>query len=180
MKYDLNHTKKEYDQNSLPGFVFFWGHTPKENSIDKSCFSQWYPSPFSHEGIIYPTAEHWMMAKKATLFNDDVQLALIQSTTDPAIAKKAGRSVANFDAALWDKHALQFVIDGNYHKFSQHDALKTFLLNTENKVIVEASPYDPVWGIGLQTYETNPYKWKGTNLLGYALMEVRDLLKTIS
>lgn len=178
MKYDLNRVKKLYDRNSLPGYIFFWGHTPKENSIDKSCFSQWYPSPFIHEDITYATAEHWMMAKKAALFNDSGQLALVLSNPDPAAAKKAGRAVSNFEASKWEKHAFQLVVEGNFHKFSQNNDLKTFLLNTGEKILVEASPYDTIWGIGLQTYENNPHQWKGTNLLGFALMEVRDLLKT--
>lgn len=177
MKYDLNWAKNQYEQNRLYGYVFFWGHTPKEKDIDKSCFSQWYPSPFTYEGITYPTAEHWMMANKARLFNDNDQLASILSDDNPALAKKAGRAVRNFDAALWERHALQFVIDGNFHKFSQHEGLKTFLLQTGEKILVEASPYDAIWGIGMQAYETNPFQWQGTNLLGFALMEVRDLLK---
>ena len=121
--------------------------------------------------------QHWMMAKKAILFGDEFQLANILANDNPANAKKAGRSVKNFEAKLWEKNAYQYVIEGNRHKFLQHAALKQFLINTNNAVIVEASPFDKIWGIGTKDYESDPFKWKGTNLLGFALMEVRDMLK---
>jgi ribA/ribD-fused uncharacterized protein len=148
--------------------------------IDKSCFSQWYPSAFEVDGINYKTAEHWMMAKKAVLFNDNEVLEKILQAQKAAVAKTLGREIRNFDPAVWDASAYSIVIEGNRHKFSQHESFKTFLLKTGNKVIVEASPADAIWGIGLAQDASdagNPSKWRGTNLLGFALMEVRDLLK---
>lgn len=132
---------------------------------------------FYFEGTSYATAEHWMMAKKAQLFNDQQQLDIILATDSPASAKKAGRAVKNFNDSVWNAQCLQFVVEGNFHKFSQHEPMKKFLMETGEKVIVEASPFDAIWGIGMQQYEPDPAKWKGTNFLGFALMEVRDLLK---
>ncbi len=177
MNYNLNWLQTEVKNGFQPEYVFFWGHTQKEGLIDKYCFSQWYPSAFIVDGVKYPSAEHWMMAKKALLFNDKEQYENIILTESPAKAKKMGRLVKNFDDKIWKTNASSFVIEGNWHKFSQHKNMKEFLLNTNNAIIVEASPFDKIWGIGTKTYETNPTKWKGTNLLGFALMEVRDKLK---
>lgn len=97
----------------------------------------------------------------------------------PAEAKKLGRRVKNFVPDIWNEHKFRLVTEGNYHKFSQHPELKTFLLNTGDRVLVEASPVDNIWGIGLAANThgiENPSTWKGDNLLGYALMTVRDIL----
>jgi ribA/ribD-fused uncharacterized protein len=161
-------------------YLLFWGHKPSnDGSITNTCFSQWWVSPFTVEGITYPTAEHWMMAEKARLFDDKVQLANILATKKPAAAKSFGRKVENFDPSVWDAQKGDIVIKGNVHKFSQNLDLKAFLLATGSKIIVEASPVDRIWGIGLppdNPYSWQPEKWQGRNLLGFALMEVRDIL----
>lgn len=178
MNYSINWLTQQIENGVHPDYLFFWGHTQKTVGItDKSCFSQWWPSPFTVDGITYPTAEHWMMAKKALLFEDEEQYQNIIATGSPEKAKKFGRTVKNFDARIWDQKAYELVVAGNLHKFSQNEALKTFLLATGNVVIVEASPFDKIWGIGTNAHETDPSKWKGLNLLGFALMEVRDQLK---
>lgn len=178
MKYSI---EQLIDGTKPKEFLFFWGHQPsKDGIITKSCFSQWWLSSFVVEEITYPSAEHWMMAKKAELFGDEEQLADILKDPSPANAKKYGRKVKNFDAEIWKEKAYKIVVEGNYHKFSQNPELKKFLLSTEEKVIIEASPVDFVWGIGLAENNpnvSNPSLWKGENLLGFALMEVRDLLK---
>ena len=162
-------------------FLFFWGHQPsKDRTITKTCFSQWWLSSFEVDRIIYKTAEHWMMAKKAELFNDNEVLEKILQANSPAEAKKLGREVKNYNDKLWLENRFEIVKQGNYHKFSQHAALKAFLINTKDRVLVEASPVDPIWGIGMASDHKdvlNPEKWKGLNLLGFALMEVRDELK---
>jgi len=130
--------------------------------------------------MIYKTAEHWMMAKKAELFRDNEVLARIIKANSPAEAKKLGREVKNYNENLWLAARFEIVKEGNYHKFSQNPELKTFLLNTKNRVLVEASPVDAIWGIGMASDDKdvmNPKKWKGLNLLGFALMEVRDELE---
>jgi len=179
MKYSINWLESQIENGYQPEYLFFWGHTAKVAGVtDKSCLSQWWPAPFTVDSVHYPTAEHWMMAKKAMLFNDLEQYQNIITTDSPAKAKKLGRLVKNFDATIWSSNACSFVTEGNLHKFSQQPSLQDFLLSTGEAVIVEASPFDKIWGIGTKAYETDPHKWKGTNLLGFALMEVRTLLKT--
>lgn len=131
------------------------------------------------EGDAYPTAEHWMMAGKARMFSDDKALAAILAAGSPKQAKALGREVRGFDAARWDDAKREIVMSGNLAKFSQHKELGQFLLSTGNKVIVEASPVDRVWGIGLAADDQraeNPLQWRGENLLGFVLMDVRDQL----
>jgi ribA/ribD-fused uncharacterized protein len=145
MKYSLNWLKKEIENGLEQEYLFFWGHTQKVNGvIDKSCLSQWWPSPFMLEGVSYLTAEHWMMAKKALLFNDEEKYQNIIATDSPAKAKKFGRSVKNFDADIWNSNAFSFIVEGNRHKFSQNNNIKMFLENTGTTVIVEASPVDNI------------------------------------
>lgn len=162
-------------------YLYFWGHQlSKSGQITKSCFSQWYPSPFLIDEIHYATAEHWMMASKARLFKDDEALARILETTDPKEAKKLGRKVRNFDEVLWKKEARRLVTEGNAAKFGQNAELKVFLIATGDSVLVEASPYDNVWGISLREDDErakHPTSWQGQNLLGFVLMDVRDALR---
>ena len=167
--------------NSESKFLFFWGHQPnKGGSISKTCFSQWWLSSFEVDKVIYKTAEHWMMAQKAELFKDNEVLEKILQAKSPAEAKKLGREVKNYNENLWLAARYDIVKQGNYHKFSQNPELKTFLLNTKDRVLVEASPVDAIWGIGMAGDHKDvldPEKWQGLNLLGLALMEVRDELK---
>ena len=94
MIYSIDWLKKEIETEKQPEFLFFWGHTPKrEDDIDKSCFSQWFPSPFTVEGTVYLTAEHWMMAKKAEQFNDDEMREKVLYSDKPSVAKELGRKV---------------------------------------------------------------------------------------
>ena len=161
-------------------YIFFWGHTAKvPNAIDNACFSQWWTAKMVIDGIGYPTAEHWMMACKARLFNDEKRLKQILSSGNPGRAKTLGREVSNFDEKVWMKHAYEIVVKGNIEKFSQHPALKKYLLETGEKILVEASPVDVIWGIGMAKDHKSildPTEWRGQNLLGFALMEVRDIL----
>ena len=97
----------------------------------------------------------------------------------PAEAKKWGRKVKNFDPAIWDENKYDIVLQGSIHKFSSNLFLKEYLMNTNSRILVEASPVDPIWGIGLAKDHRdcrNPEAWRGENLLGFALMEVRDIL----
>ena len=157
-------------------YLHFWGHTPKSENVDKSCLSQWFPARFIIDGNTYLTAEHYMMAQKAILFNDAAIFDAVLACQHPAEAKKLGRKVKNFEAGVWNDHCFDFVKDGNVAKFAQNAELKKFLLNTKDRVLVEASPRDPVWGIGMAINDpdvNNPQKWAGENLLGFALMDAR-------
>ncbi|MCU7617511.1 NADAR family protein [Chryseobacterium sp. PBS4-4] len=179
MRYTLENIIEKFQNKEKLEFLFFWGHTVKEE-VTKACFSQWFPAEFEEEGRIYKTAEHYMMAGKAKLFNDHETLEEVLKSETPSQAKSLGRKVKNFNPKIWDEHKYEIVKEGNCLKFSQNDKLKEFLLSTNTKTLVEASPYDTIWGIGmLETYPkaVNPSLWNGENLLGFALMEVRDLLK---
>lgn len=161
-------------------YLYFWGHRPPKTGISKSCFSQWYEASFKLDGVIYPTAEHYMMARKAEVFGDRESLERVIRSPSPAAAKKLGRQVKGFDNQVWLKHRFNIVVQGNIGKFSANLALKDFLLGTGERVLVEASPTDRIWGIGLAADHPdagNPDKWKGDNLLGFALMVVRRRLR---
>jgi ribA/ribD-fused uncharacterized protein len=179
MKNTLEYIIERFQGKEKLEFLFFWGHTVKDE-ITKACFSQWFPFEFEQNGTIYKTAEHFMMAGKAKLFNDQEILEQILAAETPNQAKSLGRKVKNFDPKIWDEHKYEIVRQGNLLKFSQHEKFKEFLLSTEDKILVEASPYDTIWGIGMLETDPraeNPLQWNGENLLGFALMEVRDELR---
>lgn len=161
-------------------YLFFWGHKrPQDGSVEKTCMSQWYEADFDIDGIHYPTAEHYMMSEKARLFSDDGALQKILVSKTPAEAKKLGRTVQGYEETIWCEHRNDIVVRGNYAKFSQNNTLKKFLLNTHNRILVEASPRDRIWGIGMGASNPdaeNPAKWRGLNLLGFALMQAREQL----
>lgn len=168
-------------QGFEPRYLLFWGHQPeKDGSAGKGCFSQWFEAPFEIEGVRYATAEHFMMAGKARLFGDTEVLGQVLAARTPAEAKKLGRAVRGFDDATWTNAAFDLVVQGNLAKFSRHAAMGEFLLRTGEQVLVEASPYDAIWGIGMATSHADarePARWRGQNLLGFALMAVRDQLR---
>jgi ribA/ribD-fused uncharacterized protein len=158
-------------------YLFFWGHRASGQVITAACFSQWYPAPFELEGERYATAEHFMMAQKAALFADDATRRQVLEAPSPGAAKALGRAVRDFDEATWVAHRFAIVVRGNRAKFAQHPALQQFLRNTAPRVLVEASPVDRIWGIGLAQDDPDthhPDRWHGLNLLGFALMAVRD------
>lgn len=151
------------------GYAFFWG----------SPFSNWYKSPFTIDNRTFVTSEHWMMFKKAKLFNDYVSAKQVLETKDPSKAKKIGRKVANFDHRVWDVCKKEIVLYGILEKFKQNPDIRQVLFASYPYKIVEASPYDTIWGIGMGFDDpniTNESKWKGENLLGEILTEVRELL----
>ena len=162
-------------------YLHFWGHRPlPDGRVGASCLSQWWPSPFTVDGVRYATAEHWMMAGKARLFRDAEAERLALAAEHPAEAKKAGRLVRGFDDAVWARERFRIVVEGSVHKFAAHPELRGFLLGTGERVLVEASPLDRVWGIGLAATDQgagDPERWKGPNLLGFALMEARERLR---
>ncbi|MGV9630459.1 NADAR family protein [Streptomyces sp. NPDC003487] len=162
-------------------YLHFWGHRPRpDGRVGASCLSQWWPSPFVVDGVRYATAEHWMMAAKARLFGDAEAEQRVLAAKSPAQAKKEGRLVRGFDEAVWARERFGIVVEGSVHKFTAHADLREFLLNTGDRVLVEASPVDRVWGIGLAADDeaaTRPDSWRGPNLLGFALMEARRRLR---
>jgi ribA/ribD-fused uncharacterized protein len=158
-------------------YVFFWGHQPGKSGVTVSCFSQWYDAPFEIDGDRYPTAEHFMMAEKAALFGDQATRAKVLVASNPGAAKALERSVIGFDEAKWMEHRFSIVVKANLAKFTQNPPLHQFLKQAASRVLVEASPVDRIWGIGLAQDDERagaPNQWQGLNLLGFALMEVRD------
>jgi ribA/ribD-fused uncharacterized protein len=176
----LEALKRALEEGFAPKYLFFWGHHPNaDGATGKACFSQWFEASFEVDGQRYRTAEHYMMAEKARLFDDATARARILASETPAEAKKHGRAVLGFDDAIWERARFDVVVRANEAKFSQNLAMRNFLQTTGARVLVEASPVDPVWGIGLAATDAaaqDPYTWRGLNLLGFALMEVRSRL----
>jgi ribA/ribD-fused uncharacterized protein len=179
--YNVESLKTQIKQGFQPTYLFFWGHQAREDGyIGKQCLSQWWNSSFEVEGIVYPTAEHFMMAEKARLSGDDIIRKKILLASSPREAKELGRNIRGFDEEIWLQNRFAIVVRANEAKFSQIEAIRNFLLETKEKILVEASPVDTVWGIGLAEHDSrasNPEQWKGLNLLGFALMMVRLKLR---
>jgi ribA/ribD-fused uncharacterized protein len=175
-----DHLLAALDSGLNPKYLFFWGHRPTADGlVSKSCFSQWFEAPFLIDGERYATAEHFMMAEKARLFGDSETRQRVLAARTPAEAKKLGRGVKNFDEAAWLAERFQIVVAANRAKFSQNPPMAEFLARTGEQVLVEASPVDAIWGIGLAADHADaahPMRWPGFNLLGFALMQVRDEL----
>ena len=180
--YDINWLVDSLDKGQATKFLFFWGHTNKLNKeTGKFCFSQWFELPFIVDGTIYKTAEHWMMANKALLFGDTKTYYKIINADKPGEAKELGRQVLGFDELIWNTNRYSIVVNGNIHKFNQHPKFADYLIESDDRILVEASPIDTIWGIGLSQeseHINDPYNWRGLSLLGFALMEVRHFLKT--
>lgn len=152
------------------GFEFFWSGT----------FSQWKNSRFVEDGITFTSAEQYMMYHKAKLFSDLQIARQILAVSHPKEIKALGRKVKNFNENVWDEHKYEIVKRGNILKFSQNPRLKEELMRTGNRILVEASPFDDIWGIKMGVDDpriNNPINWRGQNLLGFALTEVREILK---
>ncbi len=180
MKYSVDWLQQEHAAGRAAKFLYFWGHSNKLNEpVGKFCFSQWFESPFVVESETFCTAEHWMMVQKARLFGDADIAARVLSARTPGEAKQLGREIVGFDEAIWAGARYEIVRAGNAHKFGQHAALAAYLKQTADRILVEASPVDPVWGIGLAQDDpraADVNAWQGLNLLGFALMDVRDSL----
>ncbi len=150
-------------------FTFFWQA--------ESPFSQWHLSRFELDGNVYVTAEQWMMASKARLFEDTEIEQRILGTQSPREQKALGRKVRGFNRERWEAERESIVYRGNHAKFTQHPRLLEALLETRGTTLVEASPLDPIWGIGLAEDHpdaSNPERWLGLNLLGKLLTQLRE------
>lgn len=148
-------------------FTFFYGGPG----------SQWYPSKFVIEGVEYNCGEQYMMAEKARLFKDDDALDIIMGTDNPKIQKAAGRTVRNFNKHEWDENRKLIVYRANFAKFTQNSACLDWLLESIGTTLVEASPWDTIWGIGLSAKDPRAQSretWQGTNDLGEIETQVRN------
>lgn len=180
MKYTVDIIKDIAINDPDRPIIYFWGHTQNPKTIKAPCLSQWYDCRFSVDGVLYHTTEQYMMASKALLFGDDETYHKIMSADNPRYYKKLGREIRGFDQNTWDANKYNIVVKGNKSKFYQNPELKEYLLFTGDAILAEASPYDKIWGIGLdreQAEKGSPEQWQGENLLGCALMETRDWLQ---
>jgi ribA/ribD-fused uncharacterized protein len=151
-------------------YVFFWGGE----------WSNWYKSSFVIDGITFNCVEQWMMYMKAKTFGDEESATLIMKTKNPREQKRLGRFVKNYDNTVWDKIRLDIVQQGVYCKIKQNPELEKLMREQGDRIFVEASPLDTIWGIGMAEDDPNiedEKNWKGLNLLGVALTNVAKGLK---
>lgn len=178
---NLAELRRRVDAGESFEYLPFYGHAPDPSgAMTSTCLSQWFWAPFEHEGVTYPTAEHFMMAEKARLFGDTEYEALILQASSPHDAKMLGRQVRRFDESVWKKHRFEIVAQASRAKFGAHAPLRAFLLGTNDQILVEASARDRIWGIGLGASNplvSDPGAWRGLNLLGFALMRARADLR---
>ncbi|MEM7412221.1 MAG: NADAR family protein [Myxococcota bacterium] len=176
--HDLDALRLAIASGAQARFVFFWSHrAPSSGGISAACLSQWYEAPFRLGGQTYPTAEHFMMAEKARLFSDHQAERRVMEAREPGAARAVGREVRGFVEEVWVQHRFDIAVLGNRAKFEQGKSLASFLRGTTKRVLAEASPVDRIWGIGLEAGDpraVDPNAWQGLNLLGFALMKVRD------
>lgn len=162
-------------------YRLFYGHAARQDGkLGDGVFSQFWPCSFTLEDVNYGWAEQWMMAGKARLFRDEEALERILAAGSPMACKKIGRQVRGFNDALWRAHRFELVTQGNVAKFGQDPALRAHLLATGDEILVEASPTDRIWGIGLSREHKDardPAGWRGQNLLGFALVRTRAILR---
>lgn len=148
-------------------FTFFYGGIP----------SQWYPAKFVLDKEEYNCCEQYMMAMKAMLFLDMDAFKIIMETDDPKVQKAAGRTVRNFDPVKWDLNRKLIVYRGNWARYTQNKDQLDWLVSTAGTTLVEASPWDTIWGIGLKADDPLAQfrsTWKGTNDLGEIETQVRE------
>lgn len=151
-------------------------HNPDE---ENAYLSNWYPSDFTVNGISFSSMEQYMMYQKALRFGDTKIVDKILATDDVAKIKKLGREVQGYDDSVWNGVRQIIVYEGLTAKFSQNEDLKAKLLETKDVILAECAVRDKIWGIGLSMTDEKRFdkdKWKGQNLLGYALMLVREHL----
>ena len=164
-------THREFYSNFMSNYTFFWNN--------RTPFSNWYPSVFIWNGIRFTRGEQYMMYRKAMLFDDWDVADQILATDDPAKQKDLGRQVKNYDDELWSSVRFEIMVEGLFEKFNQNPQLKQALLETRGTEMVEASPYDRIWGIGLAASDPRAQEkntWLGQNLLGEVLDDVRNRL----
>lgn len=181
LPFDVDDLCKRVQAGEVFSYSHFYGHTPrKDGRLSNAVFSQFYPCRFELDGQVYHWAEQWMMAGKARLFDDEGSLQKIMAARSAQECKQLGREVANYDEARWNDVRFDMVTQGSAAKFGQDAVLKDYLLATGDELLVESAPQDRIWGIGLDRDDpgaSNPLAWRGLNLLGFALVRARGVLR---
>lgn len=179
---DNQYIKNKDELMGKPVLAFFSQSNDIRDKVTKDCLSQWYKCDFIVDGIKYNCMEQYMMAQKALLFGDMYYYFKIMSSENPRDMKNYGRQARGFEINVWDAVKMDIVRTGNYHKFSQNEKLRDFLIGTGDMVLVEGSPWDKVWGAGIAVKDKRINlidQWPGRNLLGFCLMQVRDNIKAV-
>ena len=178
---NIHELRDRWSRGERLPLLHFWGHHAKPGeSSGPHMLSQWWPCTFTWEGLTLPSAEHGMMLGKARLFGDAEIAEKILATSAPDVAKRLGRKVRGFDTERWEAAREALVTSVNVAKFGQDPARLAYLLSTGDSVLIEASPSDTIWGIGLAASDPrakSPLEWRGLNLLGFALMRARGVLR---
>lgn len=151
--------------------IYFWG----------SVFSNFAPVLFVIDFVAYTSVEQYFMSRKAAMFGDFETLGKIMKAEHPAEQKKLGREVKGFNGEIWDYWKYKVMIDGTLAKFTSSKHLTDTMLDTHDKVLVEASPTDLIWGVGLHYNDDkilDKDNWRGQNQLGKALMHIRRTIRS--
>lgn len=156
MKYEKKDIITLYESKKLLKFIFFWGHSEHSGNITKACLSQWYPCEFIKDDVVYSTAEQYMMAQKALLFQDTDTYDKIMEAEHPKKYQSLGRKVKNFSEAVWNQHKYNIVVEGNLCKFSQNEKLKSFYLE-----------------------QTQEFWWKPVRMMQYGALKWRQTIKIL-
>ena len=171
--YDDKGDYKETDITVAPNgkkYVFFWAGP----------YSNWHNQPFNHEGTTYNCSEQFMMQQKALRFGDTEIAYEVMAAMTPGVQKALGRQVRGFDVSTWQAEAIDIMVPALVSKFTATPRLKQLILDSGDATLVEASPYDTVWGVGLSADDErilDEAQWRGKNFLGIALMRARDIIK---
>ena len=174
LPFDLSSLRARVQRGASFRYRLFYGDPPD------AALSQFHPCDFELDGVRYRWAEQWMMASKARLFGDAEALIAILAATQPKECKALGRTVRDFDETAWRQHRFDIVTVGNVAKLGQDSTLRAYLMTTGDEILVEASPTDCVWGIRQHRQHPDaqdPLRWRGQNLLGFALMRARSILR---
>lgn len=178
---NLKSIRDRYNRGEKLEFKFFYGHLPSSSGkLTTSCFSHWWMQPFVINQTYYCCVEQWLASEKARLFGDEKSYHIIMNSTNPLVMKSRAEAIKNVKKSRENLNLCNLIYQGNFAKFSQNPDLKDFLFATGDEVLVYASPSDAVQGIYMKATNpkcTNPNNWEGENLLGFTLMDVRDVLK---